>query len=57
MNMNFPLWFGFFSAYSQETADTVACWQNQGFCSFATCPASLVNIGTCRDGKLKCCKW
>ncbi|OXB78618.1 UNVERIFIED_CONTAM: hypothetical protein H355_010098 [Colinus virginianus] len=44
-------------AYSQETADTIACRQNRGFCSFVACSAPLVDIGTCRDGKLKCCKW
>ncbi|NXW51963.1 GLL9 protein, partial [Nyctiprogne leucopyga] len=49
--------FGFFSAYSQEAADTLACRQNRGSCSFVACSAPLVDIGTCRGGKLKCCKW
>ncbi|NXN91439.1 GLL9 protein, partial [Rhinopomastus cyanomelas] len=44
-------------AYSQEDADTLACRQNQGFCSFASCSTHVVEIGTCRGGKLKCCKW
>ncbi|NXV83198.1 GLL9 protein, partial [Atlantisia rogersi] len=56
MNVNFPLW-GFFAAYSQEAADTLACRQNRGSCSFVACSAPLVDIGTCRGGKLKCCKW
>uniref|UniRef100_A0A8B9DC28 Beta-defensin-like domain-containing protein n=1 Tax=Anser cygnoides TaxID=8845 RepID=A0A8B9DC28_ANSCY len=47
----------FFSAYSQGDADTVACRQNHGSCSFIACSGSLVDIGTCRGGKLKCCKW
>ncbi|NXR47931.1 GLL9 protein, partial [Hippolais icterina] len=53
-NMNFPY---FFAAYSQEAADTLACRQNRGSCSFVPCSAPLVDIGTCRGGKLKCCKW
>ncbi|NXX51965.1 GLL9 protein, partial [Tricholaema leucomelas] len=60
MNINFPLavFLGFaFAAYSQEAADTLACRQNRGFCSFVPCSAPLVDIGTCRGGKLKCCKW
>ncbi|NXK13198.1 GLL9 protein, partial [Herpetotheres cachinnans] len=60
MKMYFPLFFcfwGFFSAYSQEAADTLACRQNRGSCSFVACSAPLVDIGTCRGGKLKCCKW
>ncbi|KFQ99227.1 Gallinacin-9, partial [Nipponia nippon] len=44
-------------AYSQETADTLACRQNRGSCSFVACTSPLVDIGTCRGGKLKCCKW
>ncbi|XP_077638602.1 gallinacin-9 isoform X1 [Lonchura striata] len=44
-------------AYSQETADTVACRQSRGSCSFVPCSAPLVDIGTCRGGKLRCCKW
>ncbi|XP_047935367.1 gallinacin-9 isoform X1 [Anser cygnoides] len=44
-------------AYSQGDADTVACRQNHGSCSFIACSGSLVDIGTCRGGKLKCCKW
>ncbi|NXT32891.1 GLL9 protein, partial [Pelecanoides urinatrix] len=55
MNVNFPLVF--FAAYSQETADTLECRQNRGYCSFAACSAPMVDIGTCRGGKLKCCKW
>ncbi|NXT07102.1 GLL9 protein, partial [Prunella fulvescens] len=47
----------FFAAYSQEAADTLACRQNRGSCSFVPCSAPLVDIGTCRGGKLKCCKW
>ncbi|NWV95633.1 GLL9 protein, partial [Machaerirhynchus nigripectus] len=50
----FPL---FFAAYSQEAADTLACRQSRGSCSFMPCSAPLVEIGTCRGGKLKCCKW
>uniref|UniRef100_A0A8C4TPN0 Beta-defensin-like domain-containing protein n=1 Tax=Falco tinnunculus TaxID=100819 RepID=A0A8C4TPN0_FALTI len=42
---------------SQEAADTLACRQNRGSCSFVACSAPLVDIGTCRGGKLKCCKW
>ncbi|NXO54128.1 GLL9 protein, partial [Aramus guarauna] len=49
--------FCFFSAYSQEAADTLACRQNRGSCSFVACSGPLVDIGTCRGGKLKCCKW
>uniref|UniRef100_A0A8C3BLS4 Beta-defensin-like domain-containing protein n=1 Tax=Cairina moschata TaxID=8855 RepID=A0A8C3BLS4_CAIMO len=49
--------FIFFLSYSQEAADTVACRQNHGSCSFIACSGSLVDIGTCRGGKLKCCKW
>ncbi|XP_065537925.1 gallinacin-9-like isoform X1 [Lathamus discolor] len=44
-------------AYSQVDADTVACRQNRGSCSFVECSPPMVNIGTCRSGKLKCCKW
>ncbi|NXL75621.1 GLL9 protein, partial [Leptocoma aspasia] len=55
-NMNFPF-FSLFAASSQETADTQACRQSQGFCSFVACSAPLLDIGTCRGGKLKCCKW
>ncbi|XP_064002905.1 gallinacin-9-like isoform X2 [Pogoniulus pusillus] len=44
-------------AYSQEAADTLACRQSQGYCSFASCSAPLVGIGTCLGGKLNCCKW
>ncbi|KAM6354564.1 gallinacin-9 [Podargus strigoides] len=44
-------------AYSQETADTLACRRNRGSCSFVACSPPLVDIGTCRGGKLKCCKW
>ncbi|XP_063186745.1 gallinacin-9-like isoform X1 [Chroicocephalus ridibundus] len=44
-------------AYSQETSDTLACRQSRGFCSFAACSAPMVESGTCRDGKLKCCRW
>ncbi|EOA95207.1 Gallinacin-9, partial [Anas platyrhynchos] len=44
-------------AYSQEDADTVACRQSHGSCSFIACSGPLVDIGTCRNGKLKCCKW
>ncbi|KAM6323905.1 gallinacin-9 [Aegotheles albertisi] len=44
-------------ASSQESADTLECRQNRGACSFVACRAPLVDIGTCRDGKLKCCKW
>ncbi|NWZ02758.1 GLL9 protein, partial [Loxia curvirostra] len=47
----------FFAAYSQETADTLACRQSRGSCSFMPCSAPLVDIGTCRGGKLRCCKW
>ncbi|NXS23480.1 GLL9 protein, partial [Mystacornis crossleyi] len=47
----------FFAAYSQEAADTLACRQSRGSCSFVPCSAPLVEIGTCRGGKLKCCKW
>ncbi|NXC19006.1 GLL9 protein, partial [Corythaeola cristata] len=50
-------WFYFFAAYSQEAADTLACRQNRGSCSFVACSGPLVDIGTCRGGKLKCCKW
>ncbi|NXL52038.1 GLL9 protein, partial [Podilymbus podiceps] len=53
----FLLCFFFFAASSQEAADTIACRQNRGSCSFAACSAPLVDIGTCRGGKLKCCKW
>ncbi|NXA23595.1 GLL9 protein, partial [Ibidorhyncha struthersii] len=59
--MNFPFFFFllllFFSAYSQEAADTVACRQSRGFCSFVACSAPMAESGTCRDGKLKCCRW
>ncbi|NWI86105.1 GLL9 protein, partial [Pitta sordida] len=55
MNVSFPL--AFFAAYSQEVADTLACRQSRGSCSFVGCSAPLVDIGTCRGGKLKCCKW
>ncbi|NWS78310.1 GLL9 protein, partial [Crotophaga sulcirostris] len=48
---------GVFAAYSEETPDTVTCRQNGGFCSFVSCSAPLVETGTCRGGKLKCCKW
>ncbi|NWJ06627.1 GLL9 protein, partial [Crypturellus undulatus] len=44
-------------AYSQEDADTIACRQNRASCSFVACSPPLVNVGTCRGGKLKCCKW
>ncbi|NWI15080.1 GLL9 protein, partial [Crypturellus soui] len=44
-------------AYSQVDADTVACRQNRGSCSFVACPPPSVDVGTCRGGKLKCCKW
>nr|ABI48248.1 Gal 9 [Gallus gallus] len=44
-------------AYSQEDADTLACRQSHGSCSFVACRAPSVDIGTCRGGKLKCCKW
>uniref|UniRef100_U3IX35 Beta-defensin-like domain-containing protein n=1 Tax=Anas platyrhynchos platyrhynchos TaxID=8840 RepID=U3IX35_ANAPP len=44
-------------SYSQEDADTVACRQSHGSCSFIACSGPLVDIGTCRNGKLKCCKW
>ncbi|NXT61706.1 GLL9 protein, partial [Chaetops frenatus] len=50
------IWF-FFAASSQEAADTLACRQSRGSCSFVPCSAPLVDIGTCRGGKLKCCKW
>ncbi|NXE57896.1 GLL9 protein, partial [Casuarius casuarius] len=53
MNLLSPL----FAANSQEAADTVACRQNRGSCSFVACSGPLVDIGTCRGGKLKCCKW
>ncbi|NXY77183.1 GLL9 protein, partial [Glareola pratincola] len=53
----FFFFFFLFSAYSQETSDTVACRQSRGFCSFAACSAPMVESGTCRDGKLKCCRW
>ncbi|NXY38567.1 GLL9 protein, partial [Pomatorhinus ruficollis] len=46
-----------FAAYSQEAGDTIACRQSRGSCSFVPCSAPLVDIGTCRGGKLKCCKW
>ncbi|NXT53713.1 GLL9 protein, partial [Pluvianellus socialis] len=58
--MNFPFFFFFFfffAAYSQEAADTIACRQGRGFCSFNACPAAMSESGTCRDGKLKCCRW
>ncbi|NWS47043.1 GLL9 protein, partial [Probosciger aterrimus] len=45
------------AAYSQVDADTIACRQNRGSCSFVECSPPMVNIGTCRSGKLKCCKW
>ncbi|XP_048153496.1 gallinacin-9-like [Corvus hawaiiensis] len=44
-------------AYSQEASDTLACRQSRGSCSFVPCSAPLVEIGTCRGGKLRCCKW
>nr|BAT57459.1 avian beta-defensin 9 [Coturnix japonica]BAT57460.1 avian beta-defensin 9 [Coturnix japonica]BAT57476.1 avian beta-defensin 9 [Coturnix japonica]BAT57484.1 avian beta-defensin 9 [Coturnix japonica]BBP06451.1 avian beta-defensin 9 [Coturnix japonica] len=44
-------------AYSQEDPDTLACRQGHGSCSFVACRAPSVDIGTCRGGKLKCCKW
>ncbi|XP_065488660.1 gallinacin-9 isoform X2 [Caloenas nicobarica] len=44
-------------AYSQEDADTIACRQSRGFCSFAACSGPNVDIGTCRSAKLRCCKW
>ncbi|KAM6123295.1 gallinacin-9 [Pterocles gutturalis] len=44
-------------AYSQESADTIACRQKQASCSFVACSAPAVDVGTCKDGKLKCCKW
>ncbi|NXU57544.1 GLL9 protein, partial [Turnix velox] len=44
-------------AYSQESADTIACRQSRGYCSFGACSGPTVETGTCRDGKLKCCKW
>ncbi|NXH42482.1 GLL9 protein, partial [Dicaeum eximium] len=47
----------FFAAYSQETADTITCRQNRGSCSFVACHPPGVDIGTCRGGKLRCCKW
>ncbi|NXB15715.1 GLL9 protein, partial [Rhagologus leucostigma] len=47
----------FFAAYSQEAADTLACRQSRGSCSFVPCSGPLVEIGTCRGGKLRCCKW
>ncbi|NXG69471.1 GLL9 protein, partial [Baryphthengus martii] len=47
----------FFSASSLETPDTLACRQKQGSCSFVACSPPLVDVGTCRGGKLKCCKW
>ncbi|NXT21168.1 GLL9 protein, partial [Syrrhaptes paradoxus] len=55
----FPLIFFlvFFLAYSQESADTIACRQKQASCSFVACAAPAVDVGTCKDGKLKCCKW
>ncbi|NXG66692.1 GLL9 protein, partial [Hemiprocne comata] len=53
----FLLFFSFFAAYSQEAADTLSCRQKKGFCSFDPCSAPLVEVGTCRIGKLKCCKW
>ncbi|NWU08214.1 GLL9 protein, partial [Cephalopterus ornatus] len=42
---------------SQDTSDTLACRQSRGSCSFVPCAAPLVDIGTCRGGKLRCCKW
>ncbi|NXD57576.1 GLL9 protein, partial [Corvus moneduloides] len=47
----------FLAAYSQEASDTLACRQSRGSCSFVPCSAPLVEIGTCRGGKLRCCKW
>ncbi|KFW77289.1 Gallinacin-9, partial [Manacus vitellinus] len=44
-------------ASSQETSDTVTCRQSRGSCSFVPCAAPSVDIGTCRGGKLKCCRW
>ncbi|NXL89862.1 GLL9 protein, partial [Alectura lathami] len=44
-------------ASTQEADDTLACRQSRGFCSFVACSAPTVDIGTCRGGKLKCCKW
>uniref|UniRef100_U3JIH6 Beta-defensin-like domain-containing protein n=1 Tax=Ficedula albicollis TaxID=59894 RepID=U3JIH6_FICAL len=40
-----------------ETSDTLACRQSRGSCSFVPCSAPMVDIGTCRGGKLRCCKW
>ncbi|NWU73015.1 GLL9 protein, partial [Pterocles burchelli] len=54
----FPwVFLGFFAAYSQESSDTILCRQQQASCSFVACPAAAKDVGTCRDGKLKCCKW
>ncbi|XP_064506868.1 gallinacin-9 isoform X1 [Pseudopipra pipra] len=44
-------------ASSQETSDTVTCRQSRGSCSFVPCAAPSVDIGTCRGGKLRCCRW
>ncbi|KAM8809654.1 GLL9 protein, partial [Eudromia elegans] len=44
-------------AHSQEDADTLACRQSRASCSFVPCAAPSVQVGTCRAGKLKCCKW
>ncbi|KAK2534006.1 gallinacin-9 isoform X1 [Columba livia] len=44
-------------AYSQADADTIACRQNRGSCSYVACSGPTVDIGTCRTGKLRCCKW
>ncbi|NWH40880.1 GLL9 protein, partial [Chloropsis hardwickii] len=53
----FFFFFFFFAAYSQEASDTLACRQSRGSCSYIACSDPLVDIGTCRGGKLRCCKW